>query len=942
MFTCDACLHRALFSLGRPSLKSPRFTHQPLDRALNPTISFCRSHVTLESLRKGHHRHSVFGALKDKRRKVSIPKSKPSNPRSRFNVRQVEAVENNRLKRLEPDAREKYMKRAMRQESKYLVDPLKLAQGILEKLRDHQLDEALELVRASEKSLDGKGVENIVSWNHIIDWLMSQDSPGEAWKIYNEMKKRGHKPDAHTYTIMLRGYRHNVKKPNAVQQAMSVYDSISAANSTVTPTTIHTNAVLSVCARAHDVDAMWKIAGRLSERGPGAPNHITFTTILQGLNGEAQKRAIEQGAREGPGFNPQPIFDQVIEDARKLWLDITSRWRRGYLHIDEALVCAMGRLLMLSDDKKTQKDVLNLVHQTMNIAKMSQGSDAEAQDEAQEDDEAGSDEQRPSTIDAPARITPRSDASAKQVSTATSVYATPGNNTLSMLIETATALRELRLGKYYWELLTAKDGPYKVVPDHQNIQAYLRLLRVSRASRAVLDVLREPRPEDVSHKLMVRGTFIIAMSTCLRDKKNPNVFETASRIMDLMQESTEDMSGREREEDPDGQKLRFSPKVLRMYLEIAIATTKGINGEALQKTKSGDLDFERDPSKNHAMRALRRLGPDIMNVRQMIKSYLIDIEQQASIQERTIRVKKLLEKRKITPYSTNENINDLIELLRTMIGAIDKIILVNEKLEDEGMGPLDKEIVNECWLQKRKLSAFVSKYANAVVEPRNPSEIRARRINEQGHRPGRRQSQEHVGGDSDAQATKQVDINDDQDLTDPSIPAPGPRAKILSDIQSAQEKVLKKSEERGLSRRQKLELIKKETIRAQFPASMLRQQETPKRVLRKQDTKAAAARERTREMLESGTGGGERKMPVWKAREATRKLARETRDERRQREKEDRRRRREEVELVETAKRDRMRDQKETYRGWGGGFEELAKEKGRNLGGEAGLIELGP
>ncbi|OCT51234.1 hypothetical protein CLCR_07990 [Cladophialophora carrionii] len=940
MFTCDACLRRALFSLGGPSRTAPRFTLQPLERAINPTNSFSRSHATLESLRKGHHRHSLFEALKDRRRKVSVPKVRPSNPRSRFNTRHAEAVENNRLKRLEPDAREKYLKRAMRQESKYLVDPLKLAQGVVEKLRDHQFDEALELVRASEKSRDGKGVENIVSWNHIIDWLMSQDSPGEAWKVYNEMKKRGHKPDSHTYTIMLRGYRHNVKKPNAVQQAMSVYDSISAANSAVTPTTIHTNAVLSVCARAHDVDAMWKIAGRLPERGPGAPDHVTFTTILQGLNGEAQKRAIEQGARAGPGFNPQPIFDQVIDDARKLWLDITARWRRGYLHIDETLVCAMGRLLMLSDDKQTQKDVLSLVHQTMNIAKMSQAPDAERQDDAQEDDEVGRDEQRPSTIDAPARITPRSDPSARQVSTTnSSVYATPGTNTLSMLIETATALRELKLGKYYWELLTAENGSYKIVPDHQNIMAYLRLLRVSRASRAVLDVLREPRPEEVNHKLMVRGTFIIAMSTCLRDKKNPNVFETASRIMDLMQESTEDMSGRESEEDADGQRLRFSPKVLRMYLEIAIATTKGINGEALEKTKNGDLDFERDPSKNPTMRALRRLSPDIMNVRQMIKSYLIDIEQQASIQERTIRVKKLLEKRKITPYSTNENIADLIELLRTMIGAIDKIILVNEKLEDEGMGPLDKEILNECWLQKRKLSAFVSKYANAVVEPRNPSEIRARRVNEQGHRLSRRHSQEHIEVDSVAEPTKQVDSTDD-DLTDPSVPAPSPRAKILSDIQSAQEKVLKKSEERGLSRRQKLELLKKETTRAQFPASMLRQQETPRRVLRKQDTKAAA-RERTREMLESGSGG-ERKVPVWKASQAARTLSRETRNERRAREKEDRRRRREEVERGETAKGDRMQSQKETYRGWGGGFEELAKEEGGNLGEKAGVIELGP
>ncbi|KIW76890.1 hypothetical protein Z517_09334 [Fonsecaea pedrosoi CBS 271.37] len=35
----------------------------------------------------------------------------------------------------------------------------------------------------------------------------------------------------------------------------------------------------------------------------------------------------------------------------------------------------------------------------------------------------------------------------------------------------------------------------------------------------------------------------MAMSTCLRDKNNPNVIETACRTMDLMQERTQEMGG---------------------------------------------------------------------------------------------------------------------------------------------------------------------------------------------------------------------------------------------------------------------------------------------------------------------------------------------------------------------------------------------------------------
>ena len=944
-----------------------------------------------------------------------MPIPKVAGARAKFNAKQAAAVTNNRRQRLTPEARGTEVERAMRKEAKYLVDPLKLAHGVLDKLRENKLEEALELVRASDRANDGKGMDNIVSWNHILDWLMGQGAPGGAWIVYNEMKKRGHKPEAQTYTIMLRGYRQNVKKPNAVQQAISVYDSMSAANSAVTPNTIHTNALLNVCARAHDVDSLWKVAGKLPDRGPGAPDNVTFTTILQGLSAEIQKRAVDRGGRMGSDFDPQPLFNGVITDARKLWLDITARWRKGQLYVDESLVCAMGRLLMLSDDKQTLNDVLNLVHQTMNIPKMPEAAGGDLSMETLGLDGLNTDEQRPSTIDVPARSTGGLVSSSIQADAAnTSVHAAPGTNTLSMLIETATSLREVKLGKYYWDLLTSQNGPYQVVPDHQNIMAYMRLLRVSRASRAVLDLLREERSEELQSSLMVRGTFVIAMSTCLRDKNNPNVFETASRIMDLMQESNDKD---ERDDSSSmGQKLRFSPKVLRMYLEIAIATTKGINGDPLEKTRAGDLDFERDRSKNRTLRALRRLGPDVFNVKQMIKSHLIQIEQQATMQERTITVKKLLEKRQITPYSTSENIADLVDLLRTMIGAFDKIILINEKLEDEGMGPLDADIVRECWLQKRKLSAYVTKYSNAMVEPRNPSEVRApRRISERGlFLPIHWSS--NTPDKTDPEGTTATEDVHEEDLAASSN---SPRTTVMSEIKSAQDRQAKKFEERNLSRKQKIELQKKETIRAQFPASMLREIEPPKSL--KSDRRERRAVTRDNELRRSVAAVGlspsgpdentepvtanenlavEPKLPVWKSKQLAVKLQRQRkreekeamkearqsdaevdestpsaplqtwrnvtppdtegrtwpssyqiqrlkrRAERRERESNGREeergggRERVRVRVIQGGSQRQERGRKKVaYKGWGGGFAELADEEGR---GRKAILEVGP
>lgn len=753
-----------------------------------------------------------------------------------------------------------------------------------------------------------------------------------------QMKKRGHKPDSHTFTIMLRGYRNNVKKPNIVQRAVSVYDSIFAANSAVTPTTIHTNAILSVCARAHDTDSLWNIAGRLPERGPGAPDHVTFTTILQGLNSEAQKRAMEMGAREGPTFDPQPIFDGLIEDARKVWIDVTARWRKGELFIDEELVCAMGRLLMLSDKATTQRDVLNLVHQTMNLPKMPGLPDVDSQDPAL--DMAEADTLRPSTVDVPARLTPTQ---LKEASS--SVHTVPGNNTLSMLVETATALRELRLGKYYWDLLTSETGPYQIVPDHQNITAYLRLLRVSRASSTVLDVLRQPRAEEVDFKLKTRGTFVIAMSTCLRDKRNPNVFETASRIMDMMQASTEDFDNSS--EELGGQRLRFSPKVLRMYLEVAIATTKGINGVPLEKTKNGDLDFERDPSKNHTMVALKRLGPTTINARSLLKAYLVEVQQQAAIKQRTIRVKKLLDKRRITPLSVSENIAELHEMLRSMIGAYDKLILVNEKLEDEGMGPLPKDIVDECWHQKRKLSAYVSKYVNAEVEPKTLSRNKDMKLDERGH-PVRRDRNSARNSQDDHFAAEDG-VSDDE--LDPSVAAINPRAQALSSLKEAQDKAAKKSEERGLSRRQKLELHKVEQIRAQFPASMLREAEKSPRTMKKEEYRTkmgerlASARGENDSAKDWGDMQyGERKKAAkvfakqkgiapWHAEERIKRAVRER------------------AEANKKPPKDAAHKISESeYSGWGGGFQDLVAQVGREErgkgkrggSGNGGVVHLGP
>src|ERR1051326_1292919 len=101
------------------------------------------------------------------------------------------------------------------------------------------------------------------------------------------MKKRGQKPDSHTFTVLLRGLANHAQYSHSVTRALSLYHSMDAPNSRVRAHIIHTNAVLKVCARANDMDALWGVASKIPEKGAGAADATTYTTILNALRQSA-------------------------------------------------------------------------------------------------------------------------------------------------------------------------------------------------------------------------------------------------------------------------------------------------------------------------------------------------------------------------------------------------------------------------------------------------------------------------------------------------------------------------------------------------------------------------------------------------------------------------------------------------------------------------------
>ncbi|KAH4071767.1 hypothetical protein HBH50_068390 [Parastagonospora nodorum] len=430
-----------------------------------------------------------------------------------------------------------------KRELRHLQDPLELAVFVKSELRKGKAAEMLQLVRMASHSM-----ACIVSWNHIIDHYLANERIADAMKVYNDMKKRQQFPDSYTYTILLRGLSINAHHSGVIAKALSVYHSLYAPNSRVEPSIIHTNAALRVCARAMDMDALWGIAAKIPEKGPQAANPVTYLTIINAvrqnllLNPPKDETADEIAVRRERG----------ILEARRMWEGIVTRWRNAELKIDEELVCAMARLLLIGSRPRDWDNVLSLVEQTMDIPRLvPQLGTAEHKKAGlagirapstpahlRDDQELLAPGESPSRGDEFLALTPH--AVARAVSSPLT-YARPGNNTLSVIQEACQKLVSNKAAQEYWDLLT-DPTTYDIAPDLNNLHTRLRNLRQNRASAAVVAVLRDDMlAKDVIPK---PGTFRIAMSTCVRDKNNHNSLRNAGEILQIMLKTLADVDSK--------------------------------------------------------------------------------------------------------------------------------------------------------------------------------------------------------------------------------------------------------------------------------------------------------------------------------------------------------------------------------------------------------------
>ncbi|KAF2661247.1 DUF602-domain-containing protein [Lophiostoma macrostomum CBS 122681] len=403
-----------------------------------------------------------------------------------------------------------------------------------------------------------------------------------------------------------------------------------------------------------NMDALWGVAAKIPDSGPGAASQVTYTTILNAIRqsllvnipvGETDEQIAERR-------------DRGVIEGRRVWEEIIGKWRNADLIIGEELVCSMGRLLLVGARPQDWDDVLSLVEQTMDVKRqvprlgspdrIKAGFPRLRGPHIPEQYRTEDGHLRPSQGSERGEefLPVRTGKPQDNVFSSPLTYATPSNNTLSMVQEACQKIVAVKAADEYWDLLTDPRS-YSVNPDLDNIHFRLRVLRQYRASAETVKLLKD---SFATKKLQARpGTFRIAISACARDSNNHNSIKHAGQIVDIMMKTLEDAD----------------PKVVAKYAGLM---------KGSPTAKGPDI-----------MDALARLHPVVRNLRVQLsvgmedRGHLKGVVQLNAAQE-----------------------NDAVDALRQIYGLVDKLLL-SHLISDELKKPFKKS--------RATLASFLHRFA---------------------------------------------------------------------------------------------------------------------------------------------------------------------------------------------------------------------------------------
>lgn len=345
------------------------------------------------------------------------------------------------------------------------------------------------------------------------------------------MKKRAQLPNAQTYTIIFKGCAESEHPKLAVGEALKIYNAM-LASSRLKPNITHLNAVLDVCSRAQDLESMF-VTLRSADKAR-APNNWTYTIILNALRHQPSNYKDLQGGSGAEGDAVKKSIETTIQRGKLVWDEVMSRWKKNEIVMDEELMCAMGRLLLLGGAKETES-ILALLSNVLGVPRLdqeqlsapAQKSSSDQSDESQSPPEPATQQQQQQRhLQGPSKPM-------------------AGKNTLSLVMKALGVSRRTKLAAKYWDYLTSTFG---IAPDKWNYKHYLDSLSTGAASGKAARII-EGMPAEMVDGLVVRRGLLM----CHFDAYNEKAFENATAIFDAMM-----------------QKMRTpDAECMKLYLQIA-------------------------------------------------------------------------------------------------------------------------------------------------------------------------------------------------------------------------------------------------------------------------------------------------------------------------------------------------------------------------------------
>lgn len=446
------------------------------------------------------------------------------------------------------------------------------------------------------------------------------------------MKKRGQHPNAQTYTILFNGFAHSSHPKLAVGEAFKHYNLL-LQDPRLQPNATHMNALLFVCSKAGDIDSMFHIISTANDKAR-SPNAFTYTIILNALRHHALA-----GADDLAPAQKTANITTAVGRAKAIWSEVISGWTNGKTQIDEALVCAMGRILLQSPDKRDKLSVLDLVQQTMNVPNFTAKADKtdlvrrfEPVKRKTLDDTALQSFEKPSA--ATAAVT--------RAASHKGLYAVPTQNTLSLILKTAATLNLTTAGLSYWHHIV---DTLSVAADTDCYLRLLGMLKVGRASSHAASFMPIIPRADLNPRM-----YKIAMEACIRDNINDHVVPNARSILTSMLE---------RLPTPD-------IHTLRLYLHTALVSHARFRTKAAKGT-----DLKDEAKRDYALQITAAIDDLWEPYRALYNKYFKALPSAAAVPGKILY---------------NEQ-REVIALARAMFSAYNKVVSEN-MLSAEELAPL--------------------------------------------------------------------------------------------------------------------------------------------------------------------------------------------------------------------------------------------------------------